>query len=181
MIDAVSERNFFCWFFKTINFINFTLCALGTEQIRQLHWQALIKSAKQLCENKKFNDGKNKSRKIQNMFISSWLPALHPAPCTLHPASLASFCVFLVREWEKQALPESCQAVEELLDYLILFSLIGQWNWFFASTNCTAIWLGLKTVSKQHAVHAQQRYYLIRSLSFATLAESFLTTLNLTT
>ena len=59
-----------------------------------------------------------------------------PPDCpALQPASLASFCVFLVRGWEKQALPESCQAVEELLDYSILFSLIRQWNWLFASMN----------------------------------------------
>ena len=178
MIDAVSERSFFCWFFKTINFINFTLwqCALGTEQIRQLHRQALIKSTKQFVE--------IKSLMMESIRVARFKTCSFPPdcpPCTLHPGSLASFCVFLVREWEKQALPESCQAVEELLDYSILFSLIRQWNWFFASRNCTAIWLGLKTVSKQHAVHAQQRYYLIRSLSFATLAESFLTTLNLTT
>lgn len=121
-------EKFFCWFFKTINFINFTLCALGTEQIRQLHWQALIKSTKQLCENKTFNDGENQSRKIQNMFISSWLP--RPAPC-----ELSLLLCFLVRGREKQALPGSCQAVEELLDYSILFSLSRQWNCFFASMN----------------------------------------------
>ena len=53
-------------------------------------------------------------------------------------------------------------------------------HYWACCTNCTAIWFGLKTVSKQHAVHGQQRYYSIQSLSFPTLAESFLSTLKST-
>ena len=68
---------------------------------------------------------------MERIRVARFKTCSFPPDClALHPASLASFCVFLVRGREKQALPGSCQAVEELLDYSILFSLSRQWNWF---------------------------------------------------
>ena len=58
---------------------------------------------------------------MERIRVATFKTCSFPPDClALHPASLASFCVFLVRGREKQALPGSCQAVEELFGLLDL-------------------------------------------------------------